>query len=117
MAVGGALLIAVGVSAMLCLVLGQFAAPSLTGPTEIVGYPTFANYNFERSFWIYRLTVYAFPLFAIVGYVLLARFGPLRSRGPRPVLRTPKRGVGRAYIDAFPYIRGGYVVVGHADCT
>jgi hypothetical protein len=49
MAVGGALLIAVGVSAMLCLVLGQFAAPSLTGPTEIVGYPTFANYNRRLS--------------------------------------------------------------------
>jgi hypothetical protein len=82
------LLIAVGVSAVLCLLLGRFAAPSLTGPTDIVGYPTFANFNFEPSFWNYRLTVYAFPLFAIVGYVLLARFGPLRSRSPRPAKRT-----------------------------
>ena len=39
-------------------------------------------------FFRYRLTVYAFPLFAIVGYVLLARFGPLRARGPRPAKRT-----------------------------
>ena len=28
------------------------------------------------------------------------------------VLRTPKRGLGRAYIDAIPYIRGKYVLMG-----
>src|ERR1035438_1431286 len=33
------------------------------------------------------------------------------------VLRTPKRGLGRAYIDAIPFIRGKYVVMGDADCT
>jgi hypothetical protein len=33
------------------------------------------------------------------------------------VLRTPKRGLGRAYIDAIPYIRGQYVLMGDADCT
>jgi glycosyltransferase involved in cell wall biosynthesis len=33
------------------------------------------------------------------------------------VLRTPKRGLGRAYIDALPFIRGRYVIMGDADCT
>jgi glycosyltransferase involved in cell wall biosynthesis len=33
------------------------------------------------------------------------------------VLRTPKRGLGRAYVDAIPYIRGKYVLMGDADCT
>ena len=33
------------------------------------------------------------------------------------VLHTPKRGLGRAYIDAIPYIRGKYVLMGDADCT
>lgn len=33
------------------------------------------------------------------------------------VLKAPKRGLGRAYIDALPYIRGEYVVMGDADCT
>lgn len=33
------------------------------------------------------------------------------------VLRTPKRGLGRAYIDAIPYIRGQWVVMGDADLT
>jgi glycosyltransferase involved in cell wall biosynthesis len=38
------------------------------------------------------------------------------QRGAR-VLKAPKRGLGRAYIDALPYIRGQYVVMGDADCT
>ena len=38
------------------------------------------------------------------------------SRGAR-VLKTPKRGLGRAYIDALPFIRGDYVLMGDADCT
>jgi glycosyltransferase involved in cell wall biosynthesis len=33
------------------------------------------------------------------------------------VLRVPKRGLGRAYIDAIPYIRGKYVLLGDADLT
>ena len=33
------------------------------------------------------------------------------------VLKTPRRGLGRAYIDAIPYIRGRYVLMGDADCT
>ena len=62
--------------------LARYAAPKLTGPTDIVGYPTFANFNFELWFWNYRLTVFAFPVFAIIGYALLTRFGPLQSRIP-----------------------------------
>jgi glycosyltransferase involved in cell wall biosynthesis len=33
------------------------------------------------------------------------------------VLHTPRRGLGRAYIDAIPYVRGKYVLMGDADCT
>jgi glycosyltransferase involved in cell wall biosynthesis len=33
------------------------------------------------------------------------------------VLRAPKRGLGRAYIDSIPFIRGKYVLMGDADCT
>jgi glycosyltransferase involved in cell wall biosynthesis len=33
------------------------------------------------------------------------------------VLKSPKRGLGRAYIDALPFIRGPFVVMGDADCT
>jgi hypothetical protein len=33
------------------------------------------------------------------------------------VLRTPKRGLGRAYIDAANYIRGKWIIMGDADLT
>src|SRR5579884_4182079 len=38
------------------------------------------------------------------------------SNGAR-VLKAPKRGLGRAYIDAIPFIRGDYIIMGDADCT
>lgn len=38
-------------------------------------------------------------------------------KGGARVLRTPKRGLGRAYIDAIPHIRGRYILMGDADCT
>lgn len=33
------------------------------------------------------------------------------------VVRVPKRGLGQAYIDAIPEIRGNYVIMGDCDCT
>jgi glycosyltransferase involved in cell wall biosynthesis len=39
-----------------------------------------------------------------------------RAAGAR-VLRVPRRGLGRAYLDALPYIRGHWVLMGDADCT
>jgi len=38
------------------------------------------------------------------------------AQGAR-VLRCPKRGLGRAYIDAIPFIRGRYVLLGDCDLT
>ncbi len=38
------------------------------------------------------------------------------SQGAR-VLKTPKRGLGRAYIDALPHIRGKFIILGDCDCT
>ncbi len=39
-----------------------------------------------------------------------------RAGGAR-VLKVPRRGLGRAYIDALPYVRGKWIVMGDADCT
>jgi glycosyltransferase involved in cell wall biosynthesis len=33
------------------------------------------------------------------------------------VLHTPKRGLGRAYKEAIPFLRGRYLLMGDADCT
>jgi glycosyltransferase involved in cell wall biosynthesis len=38
------------------------------------------------------------------------------AKGAR-VLKAPKRGLGRAYIDSLPFIRGKYVLMGDCDCT
>ena len=38
------------------------------------------------------------------------------DKGAR-VLRVPKLGLGRAYIDALPFARGKYLILGDADCT
>jgi glycosyltransferase involved in cell wall biosynthesis len=37
--------------------------------------------------------------------------------GGARILKTPKRGLGRAYIDAIPFIRGKYVILGDCDLT
>jgi glycosyltransferase involved in cell wall biosynthesis len=41
----------------------------------------------------------------------------LALQGGARVLHTPRRGLGRAYIDSVPYVRGQYIVMGDADCT
>lgn len=38
------------------------------------------------------------------------------AKGAR-VVKMPKRGLGRAYIDARPFVRGEFIVMGDADCT
>jgi glycosyltransferase involved in cell wall biosynthesis len=58
----------------------------------------------------------------IVGEILIVDSGSDRTSeialaGQARVLRTPKRGLGRAYIDALPFIRGRYVLMGDCDCT
>src|SRR5688572_5156417 len=58
----------------------------------------------------------------ITGEILIVDSGSDRTTelalaGGARVLRTPKRGLGRAYIDALPHIRGEWVVMGDADCT
>jgi glycosyltransferase involved in cell wall biosynthesis len=57
-----------------------------------------------------------------VGEILIVdsssdRTPELALAGGARVLKAPKRGLGRAYIDALPYIRGRYVIMGDADCT
>ena len=38
------------------------------------------------------------------------------AKGAR-VVKTPRRGLGKAYIDAMPFIRGAFVLMGDCDCT
>jgi glycosyltransferase involved in cell wall biosynthesis len=45
------------------------------------------------------------------------RTAELALAGGARVLRTPRRGLGRAYIDALPFVRGRWIIMGDADCT
>jgi glycosyltransferase involved in cell wall biosynthesis len=58
----------------------------------------------------------------VVGEILIVDSGTDRTTelalaGGARVLKTPKRGLGRAYLDALPHIRGKYVLMGDCDCT
>ncbi len=58
----------------------------------------------------------------VTGEILIVDSGGDRTTelalaGGARVLKTPKRGLGRAYQDAIPYIRGRYVLMGDCDCT
>jgi glycosyltransferase involved in cell wall biosynthesis len=58
----------------------------------------------------------------IAGEILIVDSGTDRTAelalaaGAR-VLKTPRRGLGRAYLDAIPFIRGKFVLMGDCDCT
>ncbi len=41
----------------------------------------------------------------------------LALAGGARVLKVPKRGLGRAYMDSIPYIRAPWVIMGDCDCT
>lgn len=57
----------------------------LSGSINVLGYASFADFNYKPLDLGYRLITYAFPLGAIVIYMLLSWRGPLRapSRPPR----------------------------------
>jgi len=63
-----------------------------------------------------------FAVAGVVGEILIVDSGSdetaaLALKNGARVLKTPKRGLGRAYIDATPFIRGKYVIMGDVDCT
>ena len=75
------LLVAVAASGLIDVVIWLNGPTHLSGHIDVVGYPTFSNYNYLPVFLGYRLVVYAFPLGVILIYALLDWRGPLR--GPR----------------------------------
>jgi hypothetical protein len=80
--------IAVAVSAGIDVAYWLHAPRHLSGTIQVVGYPTWANWNYQLPFLAYRLTLYAFPLGVVLVYALLAWLGPLRgpARLPRGVV-------------------------------
>jgi hypothetical protein len=71
-------LFAVGLSATADVLWWLHAPRQLARPISVVGYPTFADLDYNRTFLAYRLFIYAFPVGALLVYWLLAWRGPLR---------------------------------------
>ena len=83
-------LIAVAASATACAVWWRHQ-PRRVRPDYIVGYPTFANFDYLPSFLAYRLVIYAFPAGVLAVYSLLASRGPLRRPAGARRRRTTAR--------------------------
>lgn len=82
-------LIAVSVSAVADVLWWLHEPRQLSKPINVVGYPTFANFDYIPSFLAYRLLIYAFPVGALLVYCLLAWRGPLRRpKGARRLRPT-----------------------------
>src|SRR5260370_39360461 len=45
------------------------------------------------------------------------RTAEIAVAGGARALKAPRRGLGRAHIDAIPHVRGRFVIMGDADCT
>jgi hypothetical protein len=67
--------------------------PWLDVRTDIVGYPTFANFDINRYFWLYGLVAVFLPVVTIGLYVVLTRVF-VGSLGPWRPLPAPTRGIG-----------------------
>lgn len=72
-------------SVALCLFVWHTRSRTLTGPINIVGSPTFSDFNYPQYFTAYRLATYVFAPVAILLFVLMSWRGPLRgpARGRR----------------------------------
>ena len=94
-------LISVAVAAVLGLLLWRLVPRSLSVRTDIVGYPIFANYNYNRYYAAFYITAIAFPILDVATYDALSPCGALYAAftapGPalpvvdRPVLLTSRR--------------------------
>jgi hypothetical protein len=76
---------AAGVAAV--ALLWPRASSGLTGTTDILGYPTFADFDYTQLFRSYRVGMYVGPIVIVTVYALLAWRGPLR-RPARPERST-----------------------------
>ncbi len=106
-------LVAIAFSGLACTLIYLIAVPrALPSHSDIVGYPTVWNLNYLVPIFRYRMAVYAFPLFAIIGVIVLGWRGPLRRvrpSGPRDVARLDLPAPARMPVD-HPLFRAGAFV-------
>ena len=83
--------IALNAAALLSFLAFGLVPEDLDVRTDIVGYPTYANFNINRYFWAYGFAVVLFPLLTFGIYLALTR---VFARSQRP--RAPDSAAARA---------------------
>jgi hypothetical protein len=74
-------LLAIAIACAVCELAWRVVVPStLSLTTDIVGFPTFYNWNPYRYLDSYKIMAYLFPAVAIGAYLLIGLRGPLRTR-------------------------------------
>ncbi len=84
-------LVAFGVAAGLCAWLWIRRPDHLVQSDDIIGYPSFSNFDFQPLFLRHRLLMWLLPLTTAVVYVLLRRWGPLSEVTSGRGLEEPDR--------------------------
>jgi len=82
------LCVAFNAAALLSFLAFGVVPDDLDVRTDIVGYPTYANFNVNRYFWAYGFVVVVFPLLTFAIYLALTRVFT-RSEGPRGPIPPP----------------------------
>lgn len=70
--------VATGLAAAVCEIVWLHLGNRLSVTTDIVGYPTFADFDGYRYQYAFELAAWVFPVLAVLVYVLLSWRGPLR---------------------------------------
>lgn len=70
------LAVAIAISVVVAFVIWVLSPRELQRPEDIVGYPSYWNFNFHDSFLAYRLLVWVVPLGSVGFFWLLSRRGP-----------------------------------------
>ncbi|MBJ7357591.1 hypothetical protein [Nocardioides sp.] len=73
---------ALAVAILVTVAVWRVSPLGLHPPVNIVGYPTFANFDFHPGFLMYRLAVWGIPAVTVVVLAVLWRWGPLAARRP-----------------------------------
>ncbi len=74
--------VALAVSMALAAALWWQRPDSLTPPINVVGFPSFADFNYLPILWAWRIVVWQIPLVLIAVYVALWRWGPWAEAVP-----------------------------------
>jgi hypothetical protein len=72
---------ALGLAASVAFGIRQFLPDRLHAVTDIVGYPTHADFNINRYFYNYYMVAFVFPIAAVAFYLLIGRLTQERHAG------------------------------------